>query len=473
MPRAEIFADNIPVSLTEALAQLKQLHVESVLLPVLIQLTLIVLTARLFAWAFRKMGQPGVVGEIAAGLVLGPSVLGRLWPELSNAVFHPQAAGVDPALFGSLLNWILTTLAQLGLVFLLFLIGLEFDFSHLRWNGRSALAISLVGVLAPFVLGIGLAFAIHSGVEPHPDAQGAPVPLLGFALFLGTAMSITAIPTLGRMMVELGIHRTRLGAITISAAAVDDAIGWILLAAVAAIVRGNFQFSGVAVMVGETVAFGLSMIFIARPLLRRWTAAALRRGAGEIGLNDFAIFLAILLLAAIATSLIGIFAIFGGFFLGAILSDLPEFRSAIQRQLSQFVTAFLLPIFFTYTGLRTDIGSLESPHLWLLCGLVFAVALVGKFGGCGLAARWSGFSRRESACIGVMMNTRALMELIVINLGYDLRVIPRSVFCMLVLMAVVTTVITTPLLLRLGQGTELEEPMRNSGFLKSQERKKS
>jgi Kef-type K+ transport system membrane component KefB len=290
--------------------------------------------------------------------------------------------------------------------------------------------------------------------------------MIGFALFMGTALSITAIPILGRMMMELHITRTRLGAITISAAAVDDVTGWILLASVAAIVRAEFDVTHTLLMVAETVGFALVMIFLARPVLQRWVRFALRRGDGEIGVTGLAVLLALLFSCAIATNLIGIFAIFGAFFLGAVLSSEGEFRQAVNRRLRDFVTAFFLPIFFAYTGLRTDVGSLGSWEMWGLCALVSAAAVVGKFGGCGLAAWFSGFSRRESACIGALMNTRALMALIVINLGKDLGVVPESVFCMLIIMALVTTIMTTPALLRLMWGTELEPHILQSGFMR-------
>jgi Kef-type K+ transport system membrane component KefB len=266
-------------------------------------------------------------------------------------------------------------------------------------------------------------------------------------------------------MMELGIARTRLGAITISAAAVDDATGWILLATVAAVVRARFNPGQTLRMVAETVGFGLVMVFVARPVLRRWVRHAVRGGEGEIGLNHLAILLAIIFACAIATSLIGIFAIFGAFLLGACLSDRHAFRQAVTGRMRDLLSAFFLPIFFTYTGLRTDVGTLESWQLWVLCGLVAAAAIVGKFGGCGLAAWLSGFSGREAACIGSMMNCRALMELIVINVGYDLGVIPKSVFCMLVLMALLTTFMTTPVLLWLMRGTELEPYILRSGFV--------
>jgi Kef-type K+ transport system membrane component KefB len=432
---------------------------EDVLLPLLFQLVIIILIARLFAMLFRKLRQPAVVGEIAAGLVLGPSLLGHFFPEFSSALFHPVVKGMTPEASKELFDWILTTLSQLGLIFLLFLIGLEFDFSHLRWHGKAAVAISVSGVALPFGLGIGLAI----GMVPYLGEIKSEV---GFALFVATALSITAIPILGRMMMELGITRTRLGAIAISAAAVDDVTGWILLATVAAVVRASFSIGSTLLMVGETVAFGLFMFFLARPVLHRWIRRALKSGDGEMGLNALALVIVLLIACAIATSLIGIFAIFGAFILGACLSGQLEFRRAVTRQMQGFTSAFFLPIFFTYTGLRTDIGSLESWQLWLLCGLVSATAIVGKFGGCGLAAWLSGFPGREAACIGTMMNCRALMELIVINLGYELGVIPKSVFCMLVIMALLTTFMTTPLLLWLMPGTELEPHILRSNFLR-------
>jgi Kef-type K+ transport system membrane component KefB len=443
---------------------LRSLSIEELLLPVLIQLIVIILASRAFAMLFRRLGQPSVVGEIAAGLVLGPSLLGWLLPGVSAALFHPQLTGVAPELSDQLFNRIFSVLSQIGLIFLLFLIGLEFDFSHLRANGKAALAISVVGVALPFVLGVALAPLLLAHIEPHPESN-SPLPPLGFALFFGTALSITAIPILGRMMMELNITRTRIGAVTISAAAVDDATGWILLAAVAGFVRAQFNPAGTLLMIAETVGFVLVMIFLAKPLLRIWVRRALQHGDG-LGVNALAVLLAVLFVCAAVTNKIGIFAIFGAFVLGAVLSGEQEFRQAVARRLRDLVTAFFLPIFFTYTGLRTNVGTLASAELWLLCGLVLAAAVVGKFGGCGLAAWVSGFSFRESACIGAMMNTRALMGLIVINVGYELQVIPPSVFCMLVLMALATTVITTPILLRLMRGTELEHYIDRSGFLR-------
>jgi K+:H+ antiporter len=439
----------------------RHLSVEAFLVPFLLQLAVILLAARAFAWLGRRLGQPSVVGEIVAGLVLGPSLFGWLAPDAWAWLFRPTFAGVPHALSDPLLAKVFDVLSQLGLILLLFLVGLEFDFGHLRWHGKAALGISLNGIAVPFVLGLGLAPLIHPHLEPHPDA--GPVWLGGFALFLGVALSITAIPVLARIMMELHVTRTRLGAVTITAAAVDDAVGWILLATIAAVVRTGFEPVATLVMVAETIVFFLAMVFLVRPAMKRWVRWTL--GRGDLGLDAIAVLLAVLFGCAIVTGLIGIFAVFGAFLLGAMLSDEHEFRDRVTARLGDFVSGFLLPIFFTSTGLRTNVGSLGNTTLAAWAVAVFAAAIVGKLAGCGLAARLGGFSRRESACVGAMMNTRGLMALVVVNLGHELGVIPPSVYCMLVLMALGTTMMTTPLLLRLMAGTELEPHVRASGFV--------
>jgi Kef-type K+ transport system membrane component KefB len=229
--------------------------------------------------------------------------------------------------------------------------------------------------------------------------------------------------------------------------------------------HGQFSILQTIIMVAESAGFALLMVYVVGPQICRWARHVLRSNRGEITVDALAVLLVLLLGCAIVTNLIGIFAIFGAFILGAVISRETEFCEAVNRRLRDVVTAFFLPIFFTYTGLRTDVRSLESGQLWLLCGAVSAAAIVGKIGGCTLAAWFARFSFREAACVGVMMNTRALMALIVINLGKDLGVVTDSVFCMLVFMAVLTTVMTTPLLLRLMPGTELEAPILRSGFL--------
>lgn len=404
---------------------------ESFLLAVLVQLIVIIAAARLGGWLFRRIGQPQVVGEIAAGLLLGPSFFGRISPGAFGFVF-PQDWPE--------LHLVFKVLAEIGLVFLMFLIGLEFEFGHLRKLGRTALSVSVTGVALPCALGLALAWWMH----PYVAAE---LNRVGFILFMAVALSITAIPILGRIMIELDITRTRLGALTITAAAADDATGWILLATVSAIVQGNFQPAAVAQMLLLTTGFVAAVLLGVRPLLIRFSRRTLAEGQGDLTPGALARLMLVIIVAAVITNWIGIFSIFGPFVIGAAIWDQHELRAAITRRLRDFVTAFFLPIFFTYTGLRTDIGTLDSPLMWFFCGLVLAAAVVGKAVGCGLAARLSGqLTWYESGCVAVMMNTRALMELIVLNVGRELGVIPPSVFCMLVIMALVTTFMTCPLL---------------------------
>jgi Kef-type K+ transport system membrane component KefB len=420
-------------------------HIENALLIVIVQLIVIVAAARLFGGLFRKLGQPLVCGEIAAGLILGPSLFGGMFPQLFHTIFNPAV------------GQIFAIMSQIGLILLMFLIGLEFDFGHLSENRGTALSISVVGIALPFALGLLLGRWMHAALGMHGRS-------LTFALFMATAMSITAIPILGRIMVELNVNRTRIGSLTISAAAADDATGWIILALVTAIARSSLNPEKLSVMVLETAGFAAVMVWIVRPLLKKWTAQEMRKHHGKLSLTGLAIVLLLMLFAAAATNIIGIFSIFGAFIFGAILYDEHEFRAAVQERLRDFVTVFFPPIFFTYTGLRTDIGTMNGGALWIMCGLVLLAAFIGKFGGCWLAARMNGLPWREASIIGVMMNTRALMELIVINIGFELGVIPKTVFFMLVVMAVVSTYITAPALRWLIRSSEVEKDYLSSEF---------
>jgi Kef-type K+ transport system membrane component KefB len=459
-----LFADQLSEEQAHEVARsLAHLDAEALLLPILIQLIVIIAAARAFGSLARKLGQPSVVGEIVAGLVLGPSLLGWLCPKQFTAVFQPALGDVPQPLADAAIAKVFTVIAQVGLILLLFLVGLEFEAAHVQSHGRAAVLISLAGIAVPFALGAGLAPFIHSHLEPHPT--GGEIPLLGLTLFLGVALSITAIPVLGRIMMELNITRTRLGAITITAAAVDDACGWILLATVAAIVKANFNPVLTLRMVGLTVAFVLFLILVARPLLARYFATSMQASGGKLSVNALAVLFVSLFLCAAATNLIGIFAVFGAFLLGAVLSAQTELREAAAAKLHDVVTGFFVPVFFTYTGLRTDVTSLHTGTAWLIFALVVLAAVTGKLVGCGVAARVSGFRWREACIVGAMMNSRGLMALIAINLGYELGVVPRSLFSVLVLMALATTMLTTPMLLWLRKGTEIEEPIARSGFL--------
>ena len=420
---------------------------ENILLIVIIQLIVIIAASRIFGSLFSRMGQPLVCGEIAAGLILGPSFFGGMFPRLFHAVFNPSV------------GQIFAIMSQIGLILLMFLIGLEFDFGHLSNNQSTAMSISIAGIILPFGLGFLLGRWIHG-------ALGMNGSWLNLALFMAAAMSITAIPILGRIMVELNISRTRIGSLTISAAAADDASGWILLALVTAIARSTLKPAKLGAMILEVIAFAACMVWGVRPLLKKWTERQMRLHQSKLSLGGLAVLLIMIMIAALITNLIGIFSIFGAFFFGALLYDLHEFRQAVQERLRDFVTVFFLPIFFTYTGLRTDIGTMSGSGLWVMCGLVLLAAFVGKFGGCSLAARFNGLPWREASMIGVMMNTRALMELIVINIGFELGVIPKSVFFMLVFMAVTSTYVTTPVLRRLVRSSEIERDYMKSEFAK-------
>lgn len=412
---------------------------------VLIQLMVIIATARITGWLFRRLKQPMVVGEIVGGIILGPSLFQPLAPELWASIFRPE---VQPAF---------QVIKELGLMLLLFIVGMEFDFSHLKHLGKAAACISIVGMVFPFALGIALAPLMH-------DQLDLATPLWGLSLYLGTALSITALPVLGRMMMELGITKTKLGTVIISAAAVDDATAWILLATIVGAVQARFDLMKTVLMIGLTLGFVAAMLLAIRPLLYRlldYYFAQHRNHLDPVGLSGL---LVMLLFCGWATLKIGIFAEFGAFMLGACLSESRKLHLALGDSFRNFVSAFFLPVFFTYTGLHTEIGNLHTASHWALAIVLILAAILGKFVGCSLVARWTGFSWRESGIVGVMMNTRALMALIVINVGLEQGILDQTLFTMLVMMAVVTTIMTTYVLYWLYPGTELEEPINRSGF---------
>jgi Kef-type K+ transport system membrane component KefB len=404
------------------------MHTDALLAHLLVQLAVIVGFARLGGIAAKRLGQPVVCGEIAAGLILGPSVLGNFLPGVSAEIFSKDTAQA------------FTALSELGLVLLLFLIGIDFDFQHLKAHRGKPFVVSAIGISLPFALGLGVAQVIHSEVAPND------IDKLTFALFIALTLSITALPILGRILIEFGLNRAPLGVLTITSAAVDDAVGWILLALVTSIATTGADWGKVGLMMVETIGFALFIFVIARPMLKRWARSAVRRGDGVLALNDLAVLLVLLLCSGLITHEIGIFAIFGAFMLGAVFHDETEFRHAVLMKLNDFVTVFFLPIFFTYTGLRTDIGSMSGALLWAMCGLVVAAGIAGKLGGCTLAARATGLPWRDSYMVGVLMNARALMALIVINVGLTVGILSSTAFFMLVMMAVITTFMTAPLL---------------------------
>jgi Kef-type K+ transport system membrane component KefB len=415
---------------------------ELVLFFILMQLAIIVLAGRLGGWLAQRLGQATAVGEIVVGILLGPSLFGAVAPDTFAWVFK-SAPGLP-----------LTVVSQVGLLLLMFQIGLEFDFGHLteKRNRRAVLWVAIAGLLAPF--GLGFTFA---GFVPADYAGGAPS--TAFALFLAIAMSITALPILGRIMMEFGITRSPIGVIAISAAAINDVVGWLGLALVTALATAEFHAGGFGLRTLAVLAFGAFSWWVVRPLLTRWIDLRMARD-GQMSGGVMGVVIALIFASGMATYQLGIFAIFGGFMLGVLLHDRPDFVAAWKDRVGHFVNVFFLPIFFTYTGLRTDIGSLGSAEAWAWCLAVIGVATIGKFGGCYLAARFAGLRNDEAKVLGVMMNTRALMELVVINVGHDLGVIGKEMFTMLVLMAIVSTVITSPLLRRWLPALGLWSPER-------------
>ena len=403
---------------------------EALLFFTLLQLTVIVLAARIGGEIALRIGQSAVVGEIVLGILLGPSLFGLLAPGLFQYVFHSGAP--EP----------MQMLSQIGLVLLMFQIGLEFDFSHLseKRNRKAMLWVAAGSLIAPFALGYGIGQISAPALSPaaHPLAS---------ALFIATAFSITALPILGRIMMEFDMTRTPIGVIAISAAAINDVIGWLLLALITTLTLSDFDAGSFALKVALVLAFFAVSWFAVRPLMKRILHRFDAR-SGALSNNLLGIVLAAIFLSAMTTYQLGIFAIFGGFMMGVLLHDEHAFVATWRARISPFVMVFFLPIFFTYTGLRTNIGSLDSAAAWGWCALFVFLATLGKFGGAYLAARLVGLGHMESKILGIMMNTRALMELIVINVGYDLGVISQQMFTILVIMAIFSTVVTSPLLRR-------------------------
>lgn len=402
-----------------------QENVHHPLTVLLIQIIAVLLTVRLFGYLFKHIGQPGVIGEIVAGIMLGPSVLGYFFPGAFQALFPAE----------SLTN--LELLSQVGLVLFMFVIGMELDFSVLKNKINETLVISHAGILVPFFLGIVASYWIY---EEYAAAQTAFLP---FSLFIGISMSITAFPVLARIIQERNLTKTPLGTLSIASAANDDVTAWCLLAVVIAIAKAG-TFASALYSIGLTVLYIAVMFLVVRPILKK---------VGEVYANQevinktfVAMILLILIVSATVTEIIGIHALFGAFMAGVVMPSNLGFRKVMMEKVEDIALVFFLPLFFAFTGLRTEIGLINSPELWWVCLLLVTVAVVGKFGGCAIAARLVGESWKDSLTIGTLMNTRGLMELVALNIGYEMGVLPPSIFVILVIMALVTTFMTTPLL---------------------------
>jgi Kef-type K+ transport system membrane component KefB len=381
---------------------------------ILLAVAVVILASRLFGWAISKIGQPRVHGEILAGIVLGPSVLGLIW-----------ADGVD-YLFPTEIVAALKVLAQLGLVMFMFLIGLELDLAKLRGHGHKAVLISHASIVLPIALGSLLALWLYPRL-------GDGVDHLGFTLFMGAAMAITAFPVLARVLQETGLYHSRIGVLTITCAAVDDVTAWCVLAGVVAVVKSTGPLDAVRI-VAMSLAFLAAMLWMVRPLLRRVPSVPVW------------VTMAMALAGAFVTEQIGIHAIFGAFMAGAVMPRDRGIEREVRAKLGTATLTLLLPVFFVVVGLATRIDMLDSAYLWGITGLVVAAAIGGKWGGSMVAARVTGESWRDAAAIGILMNTRGLTELVILSVGLELGVITTTVFTIMVLMALVTTLMATPML---------------------------
>jgi Kef-type K+ transport system membrane component KefB/nucleotide-binding universal stress UspA family protein len=396
------------------------------LLTLLVQIGVVLAVARLVGLAFRRIHQPQVVGEMVAGIMLGPSLLGWLAPGVSAWLFPPASLGA------------LNAVSQVGLLLFMFLVGLEFDTRLLRGRGHTAVVTSHVSIVVPFFLGSALALFLY------PRLSDASIGFTGFALFMGAAMSVTAFPVLARILTERNLTRTRVGAVTIACAAVDDVTAWSILAVVVAVVRAGEAEVPLWVTLAGSAAFVAFMLTAGRRMLG-WVGRYARL-RGRVTQDLLAVVLLVLLASAWTTERLGIHALFGAFLLGAVIPRERVLVHGLTEKLEDLTVVFFLPIFFAFTGLRTRIGLVEGVEMWLFCGLIVAVAVAGKFGGSFLSARATGLGWREAGALGVLMNTRGLMELVILTIGLELGVISPALFTMMVMMALITTFMTTPLL---------------------------
>ena len=401
---------------------------------VLLALVVVVVVARLVGCVFRFLGQPPVIGEVLAGILLGPSLLGRMAPELSASLLPPSV-------------WpFLAIISQIGVILYMFLVGLELDTRLIRARSHTTVAISHASIVAPFLLGAALALWLYPLLSPKD------VPFTVFALFMGVSMSVTAFPVLARILTDRRMQRSRLGAIALACAAVDDVTAWCMLAFVVGVVHA--EPGRILVTVTLAVAYIGVILAIVRPLAAAF--ARLHEHGKGLTQGALAIVCVGLLLSALTTELIGIHALFGAFLLGAVVPHDSALARDLINKLEDVVVVLFLPAFFAFTGMRTQIGLVSSFGDWLVCGVIICAASLGKFGGSAIAARLTGLDWRQAASLGILMNTRGLMELIVLNIGLDLGVLSPTLFAMLVIMALVTTMATTPVLHALRSRDEEE-----------------
>lgn len=396
------------------------------LFTLVLQITVILAVCRLMGGLFRKVHQPRVVGEMFAGLLLGPSLLGWISPQFSAYLFPPSSLGF------------LNALSQVGVVIFMFLVGLGIDPKALKHQSHAAVLVSHVSITAPFVLASMLALYLY------PRLSDDSVSFTNFALFMGAAMSVTAFPVLARILVERDMMNSSLGTVAIACAAVDDVTGWCILAYIVVLIRAAHQTTSIWVTLGGILLFAVAMIYGVRFLLRGLERSFHKRG--EISENGMAFLLLLALASALCTERLGIHLLFGSFLMGTIMPKEPRFVRYVLDRFETVTVTLLLPLFFAFTGLRTNIGLLKDPAMWFYCGLIILVAAAGKLGGSMAAARLSGMPWREAAGLGTLMNTRGLMGLVILDIGLDIKIISPALFSMMVVMALVTTFMAVPLL---------------------------
>jgi Kef-type K+ transport system membrane component KefB/nucleotide-binding universal stress UspA family protein len=404
------------------------MHGAGAILILFAQIALIIALSRLLGWLFTRLHQPQVMGEMVAGILLGPSLLGWGWPGAFHTLFPSESLDF------------LSLLSQLGVVLFLFLVGLELDPALLQKRGRATLGISIASIAAPFVLGIGLTILLYRPLFADPGRSH----FLASTLFMGAAMSITAFPVLARILTERNLHRTQVGSISIACAAVNDVAAWCILAFVVAVAQKYAGPTDAIRTAGWVGIYITAMFVLVRPSLRRLQRSYEQQG--RLSQNVIAIIFLLVLISAFTTDWIGIHALFGAFMLGFVMPKSAPFVRHLSEKLEDFTVVFLLPLFFANAGLKTRIGLLNTPELWLYTGLIVLFACLGKYGGTTVAARLFGTPWREASAVGVLMNTRGLMELIILTIGRELNVITDEVFAMMVIMAIATTLLTTPLL---------------------------
>jgi Kef-type K+ transport system membrane component KefB len=401
-----------------------------------LQLFIVTAVSYLVGWIFSHFGQPAVVGEMMAGVLLGPSVFGLLAPAAFQFVFATSSLGA------------LRLISQIGVCLFMFTVGMEMDVAELRRKAHTAVVVSHASIIAPYFLGVTLALFLYGGLA-QPGAS-----FTGFALFMGISMSITAFPVLLRILQDRSILKTSLGRTAAACAAVGDVTAWSVLALVVAIARAT-SVGAAAFSLGLVLVFVAFMLFVIKPNLPNWLGQqALERPNPSKAV--LAVVFGVVLASALSTQLIGIRALFGAFLAGIVMPSAGGFRDKLVVRVENLSSVLLLPVFFAFTGLRTQIGLLNGAQDWLICLLIIAVATAGKLGGSAVAARLTGMKWCESLQLGALMNTRGLMELIALNIGYDLGILSQRVFTMLVIMALVTTVMTGPLVTFFGK--EQREP---------------